>query len=384
MARMSGASNRCRTSATASAAGISARDWPKFRKRLLSWFRRSKRDLPWRCRRDPYRIWLSEIMLQQTRVAAVVPYYRRFLERFPTVQDLARAPTASVVRAWAGLGYYSRARNLHRAAQEIVARHGGAFPRQRDEALRLPGIGRYTAAAILSISYQEPLAALDGNVARVLARLGAVRGDLRRPNLWRRLDDAAGALLARRVPGNWNEAMMELGATVCTPLSPRCGQCPVEQWCRARSLGIAEQLPAARRKVAPVKVTVAAAVLLDPRGRTLLVRRPNGDGALFARLWQFPAVEAPGDARKTLHDHLAGAIRRKSTRGRSAPGWEMQPLAPARHTVTFRDIRLLPFLVRVPFLPSWEGAQTPQLASLDRLEISGATRKIADAALRAI
>jgi A/G-specific adenine glycosylase len=221
----------------------------------------------------------------------------------------------------------------------------------------------------------------------VLARLGAVRGDVRRPKRWQRLADAAGALLAREAPGNWNEAMMELGATVCTPIAPRCEQCPVARWCRGRALGIAERLPEARRKAAPVKMTVAAAVLLDPRGRTLLVHQANGDGALFARLWQFPAVETGGDARQALCDHLGGVMRRAvdaNTLDTRALEKEMKALAPARHAVTFRDIRLLPFLVRVSRLPSLEGARTPRLASLDGLAISSATRKIARAALEAI
>lgn len=323
-------------------------------------------------------------MLQQTRVAAAIPYYQRFLKIFPTVRRLARARTPSVLGAWAGLGYYSRARNLHRAAREIVARHGGNFPREPEAALQLPGIGRYTAAAILSIAYQEPLAALDGNVARVLARLGAVHGDVRRPKLWRKLDDAARALLAVRAPGDWNEAMMELGATVCTPVSPRCERCPVARWCRARSLGIAEQLPSARRKTSPVKITVAVAVLLDPRGRTLLVRQPDEGGAIFARLWQFPAVTAAGEPRKALRDHLAEIMRRTPKLDTSSLDAAMKPLVPARHSVTFRDVRLLPYLVRVPRLPSLKGARTPRLAALDRLAISGATRKIADIARGAL
>ena len=164
------------------------RQFPALRRALLAWFRSNKRDLPWRHARDPYRVWISEIMLQQTRVAAVIPYYERFLSKFPTVRRLARARTSSVLAAWAGLGYYSRARNLHRAAREIVARHGGAFPREREAALKLPGIGRYTAAAILSIAYGETFAALDGNVARVLARLLAVRSDVREPRTRRRLE----------------------------------------------------------------------------------------------------------------------------------------------------------------------------------------------------
>src|SRR5271167_1163296 len=194
---------------------IPAKELSKFRARMLSWFAEGKRDLPWRRTRDPYCIWLSEIMLQQTRVAAVIPYYGRFLKAFPNVQALARARTDRVLTNWAGLGYYSRARNLQRAAKEIVARHGGDFPHEYSEALKLPGIGRYTAAAVLSIAYDAPHAVLDGNVARVLARLGAVHGDLRAPAMWRKLEATAQELLAKKTSGDWNQAMMELGATVC-------------------------------------------------------------------------------------------------------------------------------------------------------------------------
>src|ERR1700686_5037187 len=200
---------------------------PAFQAQLLGWFAEAKRDLDWRRTRDPYRVWISEIMLQQTRVAAVLPYYRRFLARFPTVDALARARRESVLRSWAGLGYYSRARNLHRAAKEIVARHGGEFPSRMEEALELPGIGHYTAAAVLSIAYGEPHAVLDGNVARVLARLGAVRGDLRQPKKWGSLQKTASRLLPPKASGDWNQAMMELGATLCTPRAPRCAACPV-------------------------------------------------------------------------------------------------------------------------------------------------------------
>jgi len=400
--------SRPQIAASASAAGIPAGEWPIFRKRLLSWFRNNQRDLPWRRTGDPYRIWLSEIMLQQTRVAAVIPYYERFLRQFPTMRHLARARLATVLAAWAGLGYYSRARNLHRAARQMVARHGGKVPRELNAALALPGVGRYTAAAILSIAYGEPLAALDGNVARVLARLGAQRGDLRAPDAWRRLDGAAAALLARQAPGDWNQAMMELGATVCTPASPRCGHCPVSRWCRARKLGLAERLPSARSKPRTVKISIAAAVLLDPRGRTLLVRQPASAPApaqadkLFSRLWQFPAVETNGRPSADLSRHLATIIGDASTPAAAAFHAAMQPLRPARHSVTFQDIQLLPFLLLVQKLPAIRGARTPRLAALDLPAgsgrpataggpslrggpaISSATRKIAVAALRAI
>jgi A/G-specific adenine glycosylase len=349
-------------------------DLLRFRRRLLTWFAARKRDLPWRRTQDPYRIWLSEIMLQQTRVAAVIPYYERFLEAFPNVRTLARATPSRVVANWAGLGYYSRARNLHRAAKEIVARHSGEFPRDYQAALALPGIGRYTAAAVLSIAYGAPYSVLDGNVARVLARIGALRGDLRAPDRWRTLEAEAQDLLARKTPGDWNQAMMELGAIVCTPKSPHCGECPVARWCRARKLGLADTLPSARRKRATIDVILAAAVLLDPRGRTLLVHQSGGNGALFSRMWQFPAIETNGENAKAavarhLNETLGLEIEQNIT-----------PLRTARHTVTFRNIRLEPFLVRVARLPSTAGARIVQSAKLWHLPISNATRKVAEAA----
>jgi A/G-specific adenine glycosylase len=353
---------------------ISETEIPNLRRPLLAWFADRKRDLPWRRTRDPYRIWISEIMLQQTRVAVVIPFYEQFVAKFPSMRALARAKAEAVLGRWAGLGYYSRARNLHRAAKEIVTRYGGRFPQDYEATLALPGVGRYTAAAVLSIAYGQPLAVLDGNVARVLARIGAVRGDLRKPALWRELETTAQNLLARHAPGDWNQAMMELGAMVCTPKSPRCGECPVARWCQARKLGIAEQLPGKRKKRATLPVTLAAAVLLDPRGRTLLVRQTSCDGALFSRMWQFPALEITDNAASGLARYL-----RKNFE--VAVNGNLTPLKPARHAVTFRDIRLEPFVIRVARLPRIEGARTAALGRLGNLPISNATRKIAHAAL---
>ncbi len=238
-----------------------------FRKNLLAWFTQFQRDLPWRKNKDPYRVWLSEIMLQQTRVAAVIPYYERFLARFPTVNSLAEAQQEEVLRLWSGLGYYSRARNLQKAAQQIVAQHAGIFPMAADDALELPGIGAYTAAAILSIAYDKQLAVLDGNVARVLARLEAIQGDLRAGSQWQRLQHLADMLLDPQLSGDWNQAMMELGATVCTPRSPQCLLCPIQEFCQARKLGLVDAIPEKRRKRATEEITLAAMVLLDPKGK---------------------------------------------------------------------------------------------------------------------
>src|SRR5277367_2942346 len=250
-------------------------DLAEIRKRLLSWFRKYRRALPWRLNKDPYRIWLSEIMLQQTRVAAVIPYYERFLERFPDVRSLAAAPQEELLRLWSGLGYYSRARNLQKAAQQIVAKHGGNFPRTAEEVLALPGIGTYTAAAILSIAFEQKHAVLDGNVARVLARLFALRGDLREPARWQKLQRSADELLERKAPGDWNQAMMELGATICTPRAPQCLLCPVAKYCAARKQGMQEEIPEKRKKRMPVNVALAAAVFVSPQGHTLLLPPPR-------------------------------------------------------------------------------------------------------------
>jgi A/G-specific adenine glycosylase len=205
--------------------------------------------------------------------------------------------------------------------------------------------------------------------------MGALRGDLRAPGIWRTLEETAQKLLERKSPGDWNQAMMELGATLCTPKSPRCEECPVRKWCRAQALGIAEKLPTARKKPATVDVTLAAAVLLDPRGRTLLVRQPNGDGALFSRLWQFPALETTGrDAGAALSAYLReilGVTERL----------RLTPLAAARHSVTFRSIRLEPFLVRVIGLPQISGGRAVTLRKISGLPVSNATQKIVRAVL---
>ena len=346
-----------------------------FQRRLLSWFRAHQRDLPWRRSRDPYRIWVAEVMLQQTRIAVVRPYYRRFLRRFPRVESLARAPQDEVLKQWSGLGYYSRARNLHRAAKEIVARHDAKFPRVLEVAMRLPGIGRYTAAAVLSIAYDVPLAVLDGNVARVLARLGAIRGELRAPRRWQSLAAMAQAMLAAGAPGDWNQALMELGETICTPQTPRCPACPVSRACQAYAQGVVDHIPAPRRKRDSVQMKIAAAILLDPRGRTLLVRDPGAhDDVLFSRLWQFPAVEVARHASAELAKHLRATLEIEPA--------SLEPLAQARHGVTFRNIQLHPFLVRVPHLPKRPRTRSVPLANLARLPISSATRKLAQGALQ--
>jgi len=365
------------------------RDLSEFRKLLLEWFRKFQRDLPWRRNKDPYRIWLSEIMLQQTRVAAVIPYYERFLERFPDIGTLAEAPEEEVLRLWAGLGYYSRARNLQHATQQIVATHGGEFPQAADAVLALPGIGSYTAAAILSIAFGAKHAVLDGNVARVIARLEAVRGDLREAGRWQGLQRSADDLLDPESPSDWNQAMMELGAMICTPRAPQCLLCPVAKFCRARKQGLTEVIPEKRKKRATVEITLAAAVFLDPRGRTLLLPPPHAlrkhathseVAPLVSKMWHFPTISVREDPAAELREFLAdvGAISVNNGQLR------LEPLSRARHAVTYRAIKLLPYRVRVSRLPRIAGTKSvllSELVSRSSVAVSNLTRKIAQAAL---
>ena len=255
--------------------------------RLLSWYGKEGRTLPWRENRDPYRIWLSEIMLQQTTVTAVIPYYERFLQRFPTIESLAAASLDDVISLWAGLGYYSRARNLHRAAQQIVSEQS-SFPDTLEGLLALPGIGRSTAGAILSIAFDTPAPILDGNVRRVLVRLFAWQEDPRSSRAEKQLWQWAEALTPDEHPHDYAQAIMDLGATVCVPRTPLCESCPLRELCQAFKQGCATLLPVARKQVKlPVRRQVA--LLVKSSGDYLLRQRPT-EGFLGG-LWEFPVVE---------------------------------------------------------------------------------------------
>jgi A/G-specific adenine glycosylase len=357
----------------------------RFRKNLLAWFGQFRRDLPWRRVNDPYRIWLSEIMLQQTRVATAIPYYERFLERFPDVKTLAEAPQEEVLRLWAGLGYYSRARNLQKAAKQVVTQHGGIFPAVEEEALALPGIGSYTSAAILSIAHGKKLAVLDGNIARVLARVGAIRGDLRAGNRWQQLQKTADGFLAPKSPGDWNQAMMELGATICSPRSPKCLLCPVSDFCGARKLGLTDAIPEKRKKRATVEIALASFVLVDRKGHTLLLPPPKPSrksahpadvGALVSQMWHFPIVEAQGNT----NGELRRGFERMFLSGRELRA-TFKPLPKVRHTVTYRAVTVFPFRISILELPKLKGAKRLPLYDLASLPISNLTRKVARLAL---
>jgi A/G-specific adenine glycosylase len=306
----------------------------QFRKNILQWYDAHRRDLPWRASRDPYRVWLSEIMLQQTRVAAVIEHYREFLRRFPTVQKLAAAREASVLAAWSGLGYYRRARMLHAAAKVIVREHGGKFPASEAGLRQLPGIGRYTAAAIASIAFGESTAVVDGNVERVLQRVVGRR--LAGEELW----TAANGLLDTRRPGDFNQAMMELGAVVCTPRAPGCLTCPVVAMCATRGelAGVGKQAPQKKREI--------HYALHCRNGDVLLVQRAR-DAALMAGMWELPEVACANGA---------------------AP-----PLFTLRHSITVTN-----YTVRV-----WQNVELAGVAGkwisrerLGRMALTGLTRKI--------
>jgi A/G-specific adenine glycosylase len=256
------------------------------RRALLAFFDTSARDLPWRRSGDPYAIWISEVMAQQTRLETVIPYWERWLQRFPDVQALAAAPVDDVLKQWEGLGYYSRARNLHAAARIVAERHGGSLPGDYAALRALPGIGEYTAGAVSSIAFDVPSAAVDGNVRRVLARL------LDEPAPTQsRLRDVAGSLVPDERPGDFNQSLMELGALICTPRAPRCTECPLRSHCAASAAGTQHDRPRMVPKRVPPMYEIVTAVLRAPDGRVLVVRRPAT--GLLAGLWSFPGRELP-------------------------------------------------------------------------------------------
>lgn len=354
----------------------------ELREAVLTFYARRRRDLPWRRETHPYRLWVSEVMLQQTRVETVVSYYEQWVRRFPDLATLADAPLDDVLRAWSGMGYYRRAHMLHAAAAIVRDVHGGELPSDAEELRRLPGVGEYTAAAVASIAYGRPLAAIDGNVRRVLARL---HDEAAPSSSW--LRDAAAVLLDQARPGEWNQALMELGATVCTPSRPSCSRCPLSSWCAARAAGTQEQRPAPGRRRAAQAVEVAVAVVMDRAGRALFVRRPPG--GMLAGMWSFP------ETRLLRHEDPCSVLGRAVRPfGLPSPrGVEMLGLAPVRHRFTHRAVTYRPVLI----VAAADGSEVEEGASVVErrwrrldgwhdLAVPVAQRKIAalaDSALRA-
>ncbi|MFV2068005.1 MAG: A/G-specific adenine glycosylase [Pirellulales bacterium] len=347
-----------------------------FRRRLLAWYRRHARDLPWRRRRDAYRIWVSEVMLQQTQVATVVPYFQRFLATFPSLRQLAAADEQQVLRLWEGLGYYRRARQMHQAARLIVEHHGGRFPRDREAVLALPGIGRYTAGAILSIAFdlREPI--VEANTIRLLARLIAYRDDPRRGPGERRLWEVGESLLPRTHVGQFNQALMELGSLVCTTRDPACSTCPVAGQCGARAEGLQESIPPPKRRPKIEHVREAAVVIFRQR-RVLIVQ--CGEQTRWSGLWDFPRFPVPLDGSQR---HLIDQVRRLT-------GVAVRPdrkMATLKHSVTrFRitlDCHLATYLSRDRRRKGGDEIRWVRPATLADYPLSTTGRKLGRMALR--
>lgn len=317
---------------------------------LHAWYGTEARDLPWRRTRDPYAVWVSEAMLQQTRVAAALPYYERWMAALPTVQALAEADEGQVLRLWEGLGYYRRARNLHRAAQEVLARFGGEVPGEEDAFRRLPGVGAYTAAAVLSIAFGLDLAVVDGNVVRVLARLTAFGGDPGTAAARREFETLAARLLPPGTAALHNQALMELGALLCTPRSPRCAACPLAGACRGRGVG-PESFPARRRRREVPHRHVAIGIVRD-EGRVLVSRRPYG--GMLGGLWEFPGGKVePGETPEAaLHRELREEV------GLTVDVVGTLPLVD--HAYTHLRVTLHPFLCRLREADPRIGEARPQ------------------------
>ncbi len=256
--------------------------------RLVAWYLENHRKLPWRETRDPYRIWVSEAMLQQTQVNTVLPYYRRFLKRFPNLKELASADLETVLKTWEGLGYYARARNLHRAAQTVVQHHNGVVPNDPEIFRKLPGVGEYIASAVLSIAFDQPHAVVDGNVKRVLSRLFTIDAPVNQSSSYSLFKDAARALLTLEKPGTFNQAMMELGAMICRPRHPKCEQCPLPTACSAYQQKKADRYPKRISRPKTPQYHLAVGVVYK-NGRVLITqRKPKG---LLGGLWEFPGGE---------------------------------------------------------------------------------------------
>ena len=306
-------------------AGLSKRDLSLVRSRLIDWYESRKRDLPWRRTKDPYAIWVSEVMLQQTQVKTVLGYYERWMQRFPSVKALAAADDADVLHAWQGLGYYSRARRLLAGARAVSDRHAGELPRDVQALLALPGIGPYSAGAIASIAFGLPEPIVDGNVVRVLCRLFALEGDPAKTPLKQRLWQLARELVPSDKPSEFNQSLMELGATICTPTSPRCAECPVAKQCRALALGKERELPQIAKRAPPTEIATAAAYVR--RGDSVLLRQMPADAPRWAGLWVLPFVELARTEKA-----FAGAARALHEIGLA--GTTEATLREARHTIT--------------------------------------------------
>lgn len=327
---------------------VNGKTQEKFRRDLVHWYQRHHRKLPWRATRDPYKIWVSEIMLQQTRVDVVWDYYRRWLRAFPTIRSLANASYPRVLKLWEGLGYYSRARNLHQAAKLVVHEHRGKLPMTVEELMGLPGIGRYTAGAIASIAFNQHATLVDGNVTRVFARVFGIESDVTKPATQKTLWEIAGKTLPQKEPGTFNQALMELGALICTPVNPRCDSCPMRSVCVACATGKQDALP--NRGPRRTHVQIVHDTALVRRGHRFLLQRRPAKG-LLAGMWELPSLA--GNAFRT---------------GRQLLG--------LRHTITNKKIQLRVFECRLTKSQRTKGtSRWVSSGDLSRLTLPAAQRR---------
>lgn len=278
----------------------------EFQKKFIEWYEREKRNLPWRYNRDPYRIWISEIMLQQTRVDTVIDYFYRFMEWFPTIEALANAPEEKLLKAWEGLGYYSRARNIQAAAKQIMSEFGGKMPQTVAEISSLKGIGPYTTGAIASIAFDLPEPAIDGNVMRVVSRLFCIEDDIAKASSRKVFDEAVRSIIDEEHPGEFNQAFMDLGSAICTPTSPKCESCPIQSFCLANERGIQTDFPVKTKKAKPKDVYYVAAAIQDQAGSFYLEKRTSQK--LLADMWTFPLVEVTLERYQELQQEWASVI----------------------------------------------------------------------------
>lgn len=335
---------------------------------LLRWYEAERRDLPWRRTRDPYAIWVSEIMLQQTRVDTVIPYYERFLARFPNAMALAEAPEDDVLAMWSGLGYYRRARLLHAGARAVADR--GEVPRDREGLLEVPGIGRYTAGAVASIAFGEPVGLVDGNVARVLSRVFLIDDDMRKAGM-RKAEALADEIVAKEDPGAWNQALMELGATLCTPVRPLCARCPIAASCRARAEGRQEELPVLAPKKKPEARRIQA--LVATRGDEVLLLRRKRD-LLFGGLWEPPCLEGTLAARKDL-------ARRFGVKNPKPRGKVTHVLSHRKLTIDVAHGEAPDDALHAPLPDEYDAARFVAPSTFEALGIATLARKILAAAM---
>ena len=346
--------------------------YPHINRGILLWYANESRPLPWRQTKDPYHIWVSEIMLQQTQVDTVIPYYHRFVTLFPTVRDLAKAPLDAVLKAWENLGYYSRARHMHAAAKHMVAHYDGNVPDTRDQLLQLPGIGDYTADAILSIAFGLPFAAVDANIRRVISRLFAIETPLEKQNTKKAITTIANRLVPKQSSGDFNQGMMDLGATVCKPQNPDCSQCPVSRFCEAFAKGLQNTLPIVKKRAPIPHYHTTAGMMTDQRGRLLLVQRPNN--GLLGGLWKLPG------GKQRSQESLKECLRRTVKEELGLTIQAHKEIAKVNHVYTHFRVTLHAFQCSVhagkPETVQCQTWKWSTFAELDKFALSKVDRKI--------